>query len=303
MQSLDITAIILTYNEELHIRRCLDRITPLVKEVFIIDSYSTDKTLDIAQQYPNVHILQNKWENNYAKQFNWGLKNAPISTEWVLRLDADEYLTDELKRELVEKLGSVDDDVNGIIFPLRRVFLDRTIRRGMNRVKLLRLFKYGKAESETRLMDEHTQIRDGRAIEFENEFADHNLNNLSWWTQKHVGYAIREAVDLLDMEYNLTGAALTDADKNIGAQALSKRNKKHTYAKQPLFWRSFAYFVYRYFFKLGFLEGKEGFLWHFMQGWWYRTLVDAKVLELKRASGGDATKLREILARDYGISL
>lgn len=297
---LDLSVIILTYNEEIHIRRCIENIYPIAKEIFIIDSFSTDATLSIATEYDKVHVLQNKWVN-YATQFNYALENAPIETKWVLRLDADEYLTDELKVELGEKVSGLDEDVTGIIFPLRRVFLGRTIRRGMNQVKLLRMFKYGKAHSEVRFMDEHIELLEGRAVEFNNEFADDNLNNLSWWTQKHVGYAIREAVDLLDMEYDLTGAAERDGNIVISEQARSKRMAKHKYSKQPLFWRSFAYFVYRYFFKLGFLEGKEGFLWHFLQGWWYRTLVDAKIFEIKKKCGNDPARIKELLQSEYGI--
>lgn len=299
---MDISVIILTYNEEIHIKRCLDRISKYVKNVFIIDSFSTDNTLEIAKEYNNVKILQNKW-TNYATQFNWALENADINSEWVLRLDADEYLTPELIDELSHKLPTLGDDVSGVIFPLRRVFLGRVIRRGMNQVKLLRLFRNGKAKSEVRLMDEHIQLLDGHAIEFDNEFADDNLNNLSWWAQKHIGYAIREAVDLLDIELDLTNAGKSDENKQISEQAHKKRMMKHKYARKPLFWRSFAYFCYRYFFKMGFLEGKEGFLWHFMQGWWYRTMVDAKVFEIKKACGNDKEEIKEHLNKYYNIKL
>lgn len=298
---LDLTVVVLTYNEELHIRRCLENVAPIAKRVVIVDSFSTDKTLEIAREFPNVDILQNKWENNYAKQFNWGLEHAGIDTKWVLRLDADEYLTKELKEELEAKLPSLPENVTGIVFPLRRVFLGRIIRRGMPVIKLLRMFQYGKASSEIRMMDEHIQLKEGVSVDFEHEFADDNLNNLSWWTQKHVGYAIREAVDLLDMEFDLTGSAKADSNRHISAQANAKRQKKHKYAKQPLFWRSFAYFCYRYFLRMGFLEGKEGFLWHFLQGWWYRTLVDAKVLEIKRKTGGDRERIKALLSEEYGI--
>ena len=82
---LDLSVIILIYNEELHIRRCLDNVKNIAKSIYIIDSYSTDKTLEIAKGYEQVVILQHKWENNYAKQFNWGLENASIITKWVLR--------------------------------------------------------------------------------------------------------------------------------------------------------------------------------------------------------------------------
>ena len=299
---LDISVIILTLNEELHIRRCIENVRSIAKQIFVVDCFSTDRTLEIAKQYNNVIILQNKWVT-YATQFNWALEHAPIQTEWVLRLDADEYLTPELKLELEEKIPSLSNKYTGIVLPLRRVFLGKTIRRGMPQIKLLRLFRYGKAVSEIRLMDEHIQLIDGKTIEFKYEFADDNLNNLSWWSQKHIGYAIREAVDLLDIEFNLTGVAEADAHKQISAQALQKRMKKHQYAKQPLFWRSFAYFCYRYFFKLGFTEGKEGFLWHFLQGWWYRTLVDAKIFEIKRACGNDVEKMKNYLNDNYQIKI
>lgn len=300
---LDLSVIILTYNEELHIRRCLENVVPIAKDIFIIDSYSTDKTIEIAKQYPNVHILQNKWENNYAKQFNWGLEHANISTQWVLRLDADEYLLPELVAELQEKLPTLPDDVTGIIFNRRHIFMDKWMRRGIYPVKLLRVFRYGKGKCEQRLMDEHIQLSEGRAVEFEHDFCDHNLNNLSWFCHKHVNYAIREAVDLLDIELDLTGAAETDSNKEISPQALAKRMKKHRYARQPLFWRSFAYFCYRYFLKGACFDGKVGFIWTFLQGWWYRTLVDAKVFEIKMKCGNNREKIKTLLKRDYNITL
>lgn len=300
---LDLSVIILTYNEELHIRRCLENVALIAKDIYIIDSFSTDKTLDIAKEYPNVHILQNKWENNYAQQFNWGLEHSNISTDWVLRLDADEYLLPELVEELREKLPTLPEDVTGIIFNRRHIFMGKWMKRGIYPVKLLRAFRYGKGMCEQRLMDEHIQLTEGRAVEFEHDFCDHNLNNLSWFCHKHVNYAIREAVDLLDMELDLTGAAETDSEKEISPQALAKRMKKHQYAKQPLFWRAFAYFCYRYFLKGACLDGKVGFIWTFLQGWWYRTLVDAKVFEIKRQCGNDREKIKALLLREYGIRL
>lgn len=300
---LDLSVIILTYNEELHIRRCLENVRLIARDVYIIDSFSTDQTLSIAREFPNVHILQNKWENNYAKQFNWGLKNAHIQTKWILRLDADEYLLPELIQELQDKLPVLPDDVNGIIFNRRHIFMGKWMKRGIYPVKLLRVFRAGKGMCEQRLMDEHIQLTDGRIIEFEHDFCDHNLNDLSWFCHKHVNYAIREAVDLLDIELNLTGVAATDEEKEISKQASSKRMAKHKYVHQPLFWRSFAYFCYRYFLKGAFLDGKIGFIWTFLQGWWYRTLVDAKVFEIKKICGTDKEMICKHLKDHYGIDL
>ena len=298
---LDISVIILTYNEELHIRRCLENICPIANKVIVVDSPSTDSTVAICHEFDNVEVVAHKYPGNQAEQFNWAIDNLGIETEWVLRLDADEYLTPELINELKEKLPTLPNDVNGIIFNRRHIFMGKWVKRGVYPVKLLRMFRYGKGVCEQRLMDEHIQLTEGRFVEFNYDFCDHNLNNLSWWTQKHIGYAIREATDLLDMEYDLTGSAKNDETINLSSQALKKRRRKHGYAKKPLFWRSFAYFIYRYFFKLGFLEGKEGFLWHFLQGWWYRTLVDAKVYEIKRKSEGNPDRIKAILRDEYNI--
>jgi glycosyltransferase involved in cell wall biosynthesis len=294
---LDLSVIILTYNEELHICRCIENIKSIAKDIFIVDSFSTDKTVEIAESL-GAKVYQNKWENNHARQFNWALNNLPVRTKWVLRLDADEYLTFELIKELKQNLPVLESDITGIIIPLRRVFLGKVIKKGTGKILLMRIFQYGKAKCEQRWMDEHMQLTEGTAIEFEHDFVDHNLNNLSWWTNKHNGYAIRESIDLLDIELNL----LEKTNENkLAGQAASKRNKKIGYAKKPLFLRSFAYFIYRYIFKLGFMEGKEGFLWHFLQGWWYRTLVDAKIYEIKKACGNNKEKIIDYIKVNYNI--
>ena len=296
----DISVIILTLNEENHIKRCIENVQAFAREIFVVDSFSTDKTIEISQKC-RAKTVQNKWPGNQAKQFNWALENLPIKTKWVLRLDADEYLYPELIEEIKAKLDTLPEDVTGVVFKRRHIFLGKWMKRGTYPVKLLRLFRYQKAVCEQRWMDEHIQLLEGRAVEFEHDFADHNLNNLSWWTQKHNGYAIREAVDLLDVELGLLGNQQGIAQ--LTEQAAAKRNKKHKYAKQPLFWRSFAYFIYRYFFKLGFTEGKQGFMWHFFQGWWYRTFVDAKIWEIKKACGTDKEKIKAYLKKEYSIEI
>jgi glycosyltransferase involved in cell wall biosynthesis len=118
---LDLSVIILTYNEELHIARCIDNIKPIAQDIFVVDSFSNDKTLDIAKER-NAFIYQNNWENSHARQFNWALENLPIRTKWVLRLDADEYLTEELKKELEERIPEIPESVRGIIFHRRHFF-------------------------------------------------------------------------------------------------------------------------------------------------------------------------------------
>lgn len=294
----DISAIILTYNEEIHIKRCLDRITPYVKAVYVIDCYSTDRTVEIAQQYPNVVILYNKWVN-HAIQFNWALENAQISTEWVLRLDADEYLEDELISRMQKELSSMPKDISAVSIRLNHKFLGKLIKGGVGAKYITRIFRTGSAICENRQMDEHIKLLKGKLVVWKEGYVDDNLNNLKWWTNKHNGYAIREAADLLNIEYRFSKI---EHSNSIGKQPSKTRQNKLKYAKMPLFWRSFLYFCYRYFIKGGCLEGKEGFLWCFLQGWWYRTLVDAHIYEIKKKTNADKEKIRDLLKIEYGIN-
>ncbi len=296
----DITVIILTFNEEIHIKRCIENVTSIAKKVYVIDSFSTDNTVQIAKSM-GAEVIQHKWPGNQAEQFNWALKNIEIKTKWIFRLDADEYLLPNLINEIKNKLGTLPDEICGVTFKRRHIFLGKWIKKGTYPVKILRLFKYGKAVCEQRLMDEHIELLEGKNIEFENDFVDHNLNDISWWAQKHIGYATREAAELLDVEYSFTNN--DSSARNLSPQTLKKRKLKLKYAKQALFWRSFAYFCYRYFFKLGFTEGKEGFLWHYLQGWWYRTLVDSKILEAKKACGNDKGMIKKYISENWSISL
>lgn len=296
----DITVIILTYNEEIHIKRCLENVRNFASKVYVIDSFSNDKTVEIAKEM-GAEVVPHKWPGNQAEQFNWALRNIQIDTEWVFRLDADEYLLPELIDEIKQKTVALPDNISGITFKRRHIFLNKWMKRGTYPVKILRMFRYGKAVCEQRLMDEHIQLLEGENIEFENDFVDHNLNDISWWLQKHIGYATREAAELLDVEFSITNN--NSAARLLSPQTLRKRKLKLKYAKQALFWRSFAYFCYRYFFKLGFTEGKEGFLWHYMQGWWYRTLVDSKILEVKKECGRNKEKVKEYISKNWGISL
>lgn len=296
---LDITVIILTKDERLHIARCLENVNQIARKVYVVDCHSTDGTQEIARSF-GAEVVEHDWPGNQAEQFNWALDNLAIDTEWILRLDADEYLLPELINELKETLPGIQNNVNGIVFKRRHIFMDRWMKRGIYPVKILRLFRKGHGRYEQRLMDEHIVLNDGREYECFNDFCDHNLNNLSWFCKKHVDYAVREAAELLDLEFRL---CKKPENGHLSDQAGSKRRKKHSYARKPLFWRSFAYFLYRYFAKGAWRDGKEGFIFTFIQGWWYRTLVDAKVYEIKRKCGNDPAKITRLLRDEYGVSL
>jgi len=298
-----ISTIILSYNEERHIERCVKNAQRFSQDVYLVDSYSTDRTLAIAKSL-GAKVFQNTWENNHAKQFNWGLDNLPIETEWVFRLDADEYLSDELIQEIDQKLPGLSPNVSGIAFERKMCFLDTIIAKGWLQMTPLRMFRLNHGFCEDRWMDEHLVLNQGKSTRFDGYFVDHNLNPLGWWIQKHNNYSIREAIELLDVEYQLLPPKTGQAKHyELSEDTRSKREKKKKYIAMPLFWRSFLYFIYRYVFKLGFIQGKEGFLWHFLQGWWYRTVVDAKIYEIKKACGDDTDKMKRFIEDNYQIKL
>lgn len=309
MSKLDLTTIILTYNEEVHIRRCLENVCPISKRVVVIDSPSTDRTAEICREFPEVEVVVHPYPGNQAAQFNWALDNVDIWTEWVLRLDADEYLTPELIEEMRERVPTLPAEVTGVEFKRRHIFMGKWVKRGIYPVILLRMFRNGCGRYDNRLMDEHIVLNHGKTIVMDNDFCDHSLISLDDYCKKHLNYASREAAEILMECFEVRGESLEVRDfelrgeSGLGAQALEKHRKKGRYNRLPLFWRSFAYFCYRYILKGGFLDGKEGFLFAFIQGWWYRTLVDAKVLEVKKACGDDREKIIRFLKEKYNITL
>lgn len=272
MNKISLTSIILTFNEELHIERCLKNVCPISEKVYVIDCFSKDRTCEIASKFENVEVVQHEWPGNQAAQFNWFIDNHEIASDWILRLDADEYLSGEAVKEITETLPSLPQDVTGCVMKRDIIFLGRRIKHGkLKTIKLLRIWRTGKGRIENREMDEHAILTEGRSIELKNWFFDDNLNGIDAWVRKHLDYANRESKSQLLNEAITTEASSTD----MGA-----RNKqKSRYYSLPKYWRGFMFFVVRYIFLGGFLDGKQGFVWNFMQCWWYRTLVDVKIEE------------------------
>jgi glycosyltransferase involved in cell wall biosynthesis len=291
----------LTYNEEKHIERCIKSLQPFAQEIFVVDSFSTDTTVMLAESL-GAKVYKNPWIN-YAKQFNWGLDNCPIQTKWVMRMDADEFVTPELASEIIQKLGSLGTDTTGIYLKCRVYFMNTWIKHGgYYPLWILRLWQYKKGRCEDRWMDEHIKVIDGNTINFENDIVDYNLKGITFWTEKHNGYATREAVDALNTIYGFLKYDEIKVDF-FGSQAQRKRWLKMKYYQIPLFLRPFFYFIYRYFLLAGFLDGKPGLIWHFLQGFWYRFLVDAKINEIYFKAGKDKEAIKALLKSEYGIDL
>lgn len=271
----DVTFIILTKNEEINLPDCLDSIKGFAKRVVVVDSGSTDKTVEIAQKY-GADVYTHKFENN-ARQFNWGLDNTNITTKWTFRLDADERLTPALCKELTSLMKQHDnDDVNGVTMEAWLYFMGRKIKHGCHNKRKLMLFKTGIGRIEDRKMDEHTVLSEGTAVYAKERFIHYDFKDMTHWINKMNWYATREMQDY----YEYINGKNSDVD---GDSTITETRKKKfgLYYKFPLFFRCQLLFIYNYIFRLGFLDGKEGFVYHYMYHRWYRTLVDAKILEQK----------------------
>lgn len=282
---LDLTVIILTKNESIHIGRALDNLKGLAQRVVVADSYSTDDTIEIALA-KGAEVIQNKFVN-YAKQFQWALESAKVTSKWVMRLDADELIESDLREELERTLPNISDEIAGINLKRKHIFMGRWVRHGGRYpLILLRIWRNGQGRIEDRWMDEHMVIWGGRVITLDGGFSDHNLNDLTFFTAKHNGYATREAIDVL-----IQRRKIVDRDDCLNKDATSiqaavKRIiKESVYNKLPYPVGATLYFIWRYIFQLGFLDGKTGLIYHFLQGYWYRFLVGAKLLELETAIG------------------
>ena len=255
-----ISAIILTYNEELNLEQCLKSIADLVTEIIIVDSGSTDKTLEIAKRY-GAKIYEHQFTNQ-AEQFNWALDNIDIKGEWIFKLDADEFVLPELRKEIEEILLNTSKDTNGFYIKRRVYFIGRWIKHGgYYPVWFLRLWRNGKGRVEDRKMDEHIVISGGESAKLKNDFVDDNQKGLKAWIEKHKKYASREAEEVYEEKYG-------------------KGSNRNFYYRTPAFLRVFLYFIYRYFFRLGFLDGIAGLVFHFLHGFWYRWLVDVEIFKL-----------------------
>lgn len=275
---VDLTIIILTKNEEKNIKKCIESFRDVPKRVVLVDSYSEDKTIDLAKSL-GAEVYENPFEN-HAAQFNWALENIDLSTTWVMKIDADEEFTLELAEEINENLNNISGNVNGIILRRRVYFMGRWLKHGGKYPELLlRIFRTGYGFSEMKMMDEHLIISSGKTITLKNDFSDNNTKSLEWWINKHNWYSNKELLDQQMKEEQIKSKEL-QGKTIMSFQAKMKRKiKNNGYYSLPKFLRAHLYYIYRYYFRLGFLDGKEGKIYTFLQAYWYRFLVDAKMYE------------------------
>jgi glycosyltransferase involved in cell wall biosynthesis len=294
-----LAVIILTLNEEKHLERCLRAVNRVASEVFVVDSYSSDATPAIATSM-GAQLVQHEFVN-HAEQLAWALEHLPLTSEWVMRVDADEVVSAGLADEISRAISDAASGINGFLVRRQVCFAGKRIRFGGVAHWVLRLWRRGTADVERRWMDEHMLLRHGHAARLSGEFVDDNLNDIAWWTDKHNGYSTREAIDLLNHKY-----AFLPARGSVPLTHQARRMrwmKEHVYARLPTGLRVLLYFAYRMIFRLGMLDGPGGFAFHFLQGCWYRYLVDIKMRAVERRMRRDGVDCIEAIRREFGVDL
>lgn len=293
---MSVAVVILAFNEELHLERALESIAGFACEVFVIDSGSTDATVGIARAH-GAQVLEHAFENQ-ARQMAWALEHAPVTSDWVMRLDADEIVEPDLAEEIHRELPLLPADVTGVNLQRKTIFQGRFLRHGGRfPLTMLRIWRRGKGRVEDHWMDEHMYVCEGRTVTFRGGFADHSLIDLTAFIDKHNRYATREAMEVLLQRFDGTQTEAALTAKATSTEASLKRwLKLNVYNRIPFELSALAYFFYRYVVRLGFLDGSAGLVYHVLQGFWYRFLVGAKLRELER--GVKDTASREELERE-----
>ena len=299
-----ITAIVLTRDEAVHIARCIERLKPLADRIIVVDSHSTDDTVAIATA-AGAEVLSHDFVN-HAAQFQWAVDTLGLDHGWIVRVDADEWFEPAAIADLRMKMAGAAPDLTA--FELRRkvIFRSRWIRwGGYYRTVLTRVWRVGTAHVEQRWMDEHVIVDTGRVeCITAGDLVDENLKDITDWTAKHNGYTTRQMVEYVSLQHPL----LPDRGDESGTLNRSAQSRRFlrdkVYARSPLYLRAILYFVQRYVLRLGFLDGRQGLVFHTLQGFWNYFLIDAKVDEARtyiRLHGVDA--FRAHLADRHGIRL
>lgn len=275
-QSLDI--LILTFNEEKNIEACLKSVSTLKATIYIVDSGSTDNTLSICRNYTSqIHHHQ---FDNYAAQRNWALTTLPLKSTWILNLDADHRVSAELAEELNTVLATgTHPQLNGFLISRRTMFMNKWIKHGGHYPTYhANMFRNGFGSCEEKLYDQHFLIK-GETKVLSGDIIDIITDSINTFVIRHNHWATLEAQYQFDKK-NAEESEHLIKPAFFGNPMQRRRYMKQRYESFPLFVRPVLYFFIRYFIKLGFLDGKTGFVFHFLQGFWFRMMIDIKIYEL-----------------------
>ena len=285
---VNIIAIILTFNSEATIARVIESCQSLVSRILVVDSYSSDRTLDIVHSY-QCEVVQHPFEN-YSAQRNWAQTHAQLDDgDWVLHLDSDEVISNELASGIRElQANGPDPSLDGYLVQRLSFFLGKPIRYGhINPSWHLRLFRSDRGQCEERLYDQH-YIVPGKTQKLKGKLLDLQLVAIEKWTATHNRWSTAEAAEIARVRAREAASSNTLKASLTGDIRMKKRwLKNNIWYKSPLLLRPFLFFVYSYVFRLGFLDGRHGLIYHVLQAFWFRFLVDAKLVEMQMQQKGD----------------
>ncbi len=273
-----ITGILLTYNEESNVARCLASVADLCDDLFVVDSGSTDRTTSICRAYTQ-NIVSHPFVDS-ASQWAWALTCLPVRSEWVLPLDADHMITAELKAQICAVVSAPDPKIHGYYSRHAYLFMGRRMR-GF-KPYTLRLFRYcSTSVDRSELVDFRFHVH-GRTAVLSGEVREENANEryIDFWIDKHQRFSSRAATEevlrrLGRIEWSIAPRLFGTPDQRIIWL-------KSRWYRLPLYVRPALYFSYRYVLRGGFLDGIPGFVYHFLQAFWFRLLIDVKIAQLRR---------------------
>jgi glycosyltransferase involved in cell wall biosynthesis len=268
------SVIILAFNSVDTIGATLTQAREISDDLHVVDSFSTDETVALCRQH-GAQVVQHVFDS-YGAQRNWAIDNLTLRYGWQLHLDADERLTPEL----IASLRSLPENPADSGFLVARLvqFLGRTMRHGgMSPTWHLRLFRNGTGRCEERKYDQHFYLSQGSTGELRGYMIDEIRMPLAEWTARHNRWSDAEVV-----EQTAAAGVVRIQPRLLGTAVERKRYLRGLYNGAPLFVRPYALFFYRYFLRLGFLDGREGLIFWTLQTFWFRFLIDAKLLEYRK---------------------
>jgi len=297
MSPVPLAVVVLTKNEERNLGRCLESVAAWCREIFVVDSGSNDGTVAIAKHY-GAAVVSHPFES-HTKQWNWALANLPFCCEWTLCLDADQRVTPLLRSEIGALLEGETVPQNGFYIKRRQIFRGKWIKHGGYYPKyLLKIVRHNLARcDEHERLDSHFYVEGSTGL-LKNDIIEDNQNenDMTFWIEKHNRYAVAQAYEELhrrntEVEWSLKPRFFGAPDE----RTLFLRGIWYRFL--PLYLRPFLLFFYRYFLRLGFLDGKQGLIFHFCQSLWFRLLVDVKIEELAESGAVAPTSPLQVQIR------
>jgi glycosyltransferase involved in cell wall biosynthesis len=287
-----VAVVVLTLNEELNLRACLESVSEWCEQIVVVDSGSTDMTVEIAREF-GAEVLEHEYLD-HASQWAWTLDHAPIRCPWVLALDADNRVSSRLRSDIGRVLAAENDAVDGYFVVHRHLFRNKEVR-GL-KGRWLRLVRHKRARVDPSELVDVRFVVDGPTRDLDGEIIESNQKELAidFWIDKHQKFAERMAVEEVlrkanALSWSVRPRLLADPERRMVWL-------KNAWYRMPLYVRPLAYFSYRYFLRLGFLDGRNGLVFHTLQAFWFRLIVDVKIDELRRKLRTGDTSVEALLA-------